>query len=65
MGKSERFIQLGSPSRRWSDNIEMYLEELGRESVDWIHLAWNRHKRRAVVNTVMSSFIKCGGIFSY
>jgi hypothetical protein len=65
MGKSERNIPLGRSNRRRNDNIETYLEEIGSESVHWIHLVWNSHKWRAVVNTVMSSFIKCGGIFSY
>jgi hypothetical protein len=30
MGKPERNIQLGRPSRRWNDNIKMDLEEIGR-----------------------------------
>jgi hypothetical protein len=32
----------------------MDLKEIGWESVDWIHLAQDRDKWRAVVNTVMS-----------
>jgi hypothetical protein len=34
MGKPERNIQLGRPSRRWNGNIKMDLEEIERESVD-------------------------------
>jgi hypothetical protein len=28
---------------RWKDNIEMDLEEMGYENVDWIHLTPNRY----------------------
>jgi hypothetical protein len=33
MGKPERNIKLGRPSRRWNDNIKMNLEEIGRGSI--------------------------------
>jgi hypothetical protein len=39
--------------RRWDDNIRMGLRDIGWEVVDWIHLAQDRNKRQAVVNTVM------------
>jgi hypothetical protein len=39
---------------RWKDNIEIYLKEIRREDVDWIHLAEDRVQLRALVNTVMS-----------
>jgi hypothetical protein len=35
-------------------NIRMDLQEIGREVVDWIHLAQDRDQWRAVVNTVMN-----------
>jgi hypothetical protein len=41
------------PSRRWEDNIRIDLTEIGWELVDWIHLAEDRDKWLAVVNTVM------------
>jgi hypothetical protein len=36
------------------DNIKMDLEEMGFEDLDWIHLAQDRDRWRALVNTVMS-----------
>jgi hypothetical protein len=38
--------------RRWEDNIRMYLREIGWEGVYWIHLAQDRDRWRAVVNTI-------------
>jgi hypothetical protein len=45
---------LGRPRRRWDDNIKMDLREIGFGDVDWIHLAQDRDKWWAVVNTVMN-----------
>jgi hypothetical protein len=45
---------LGRPRRRWEDNIKMDLREIGSGDVDWIHLAQDRERWRAVVNTVMN-----------
>jgi hypothetical protein len=45
---------LGRPSRRWEDNIRMDLKEIGMENVDWIHLAHDRDRWRALVNKVMN-----------
>jgi hypothetical protein len=42
------------PKRRWEDNIGMDLRELGWEGVDLLHVAQDRDKWRAVVNTVMN-----------
>jgi hypothetical protein len=33
---------LGTPLRRWEDNIKMHLKETGCEDMDWIHLFQNR-----------------------
>jgi hypothetical protein len=41
------------PRRRWEYNIKMDLREMGFGDVDWIHLAQDRDRWRAVVNTVM------------
>jgi hypothetical protein len=54
MGKLEGKRPLGSPRRRWEDNIEMDLRQTGRGSIDWIYLAQNRYQWGAVVNTVMN-----------
>jgi hypothetical protein len=45
---------LGSPRRRWEDNIEMVPREIGFRGVDWIHWAQDRDRWRALVNTVMN-----------
>jgi hypothetical protein len=45
---------LGRPRRRWVDNIKMDLLEIGWGVVDWIGLAQDRNKWRALVNAVMN-----------
>jgi hypothetical protein len=45
---------LGRPRRRWEDNIKMDLSEIGFGDVDWINLAQDRDRCRALVNTVMN-----------
>ena len=44
---------LGRPRRRWEDNIKMDLREVGG-SGDWMELAQDRDRWRALVNTVMN-----------
>jgi hypothetical protein len=53
VGKPEGKRQLGRPRRRWIDNIKMDLLEIGLSVVDWIGLAQDRDKWRAVVSAVM------------
>jgi hypothetical protein len=43
---------LGRPRRRWIDNIKMELLEVGLSIVDWIGLAQDRYRWKALVNTV-------------
>jgi hypothetical protein len=50
VGKPEGKGSLGRPRRRWEDNIGMDLQ--GR--VDWIELAQDRDRWRALVNAVMN-----------
>jgi hypothetical protein len=45
---------LGRPRRRWVDNIKMDLVGVGWGDVDWIGLAQDRDKWRALVNAVMN-----------
>jgi hypothetical protein len=45
---------LGRPRRRWIDNIKMELLEIGLNVVDWIGLAQDRYRWRALVNSVMN-----------
>ena len=54
MGKPERKRPLGRPRRRCEDNIKMDLEEVGRGCGDWMELAQDRDRWRALVCTVMN-----------
>jgi hypothetical protein len=54
VGRPEERRPLGRPRRRWEYNIKMDLREIGLGDVDWIHLAQDRDRWRALVNTVMS-----------
>jgi len=53
VGKPEGKRPLGRPSRRWEDNIKMDHREV-RGGGDWMELAQDRDKWRALVNTVMN-----------
>jgi hypothetical protein len=52
--KPEGKRPLGRPRHRWVDNINMDLREIEWGGMDWIDLAQDRNKWRAVVNTVMN-----------
>ena len=52
--KPEGNRQLVGSRRRWKDNIEMYLQEVGCEGMDWIDVVQDREKWRALVNAVMN-----------
>ena len=54
VGKPEGKRSLGRPRRRWEDNIKMDLEEVGRGCADWMELAQDRDRWRALVSTVMN-----------
>jgi hypothetical protein len=54
MGKPDRKGPLGRPRRRWVDNIRMDLGVVGRGNVDWIGLANDRNRWRALVNSVLN-----------
>jgi hypothetical protein len=54
VGKPEGRRPLGRPRRRWMDNIKMDLEEVGWGDVDWIGLAQDRDRWRALVNSVLN-----------
>jgi len=55
VGKPEGKRPLGRPRRRWEDNIMMDLEEVGcGGGTEWIKLAQDMDKWRALVNSVMS-----------
>jgi hypothetical protein len=44
----------GAIIRRWVDNIRMYLGKVGWGDVDWIGLAQDRNRWRALVNSVLN-----------
>jgi len=52
--KPEGKRPLGRPRHRWEDNIKMDLQGVGCGGMDWIELAQDRDKWRALVNTVMN-----------
>jgi hypothetical protein len=54
IGKPEGKGPLGRRRCRWEDNIRMDLGEMGWVGVDWIDLAQDRDRGRAVVNVVMN-----------
>ena len=54
MEKLEGKRQLGRPRRRWEDNIKMDLQEVGCGGMDWIELAQDRDRFRALVSAVMN-----------
>jgi len=55
VGKPEGKRPLGRPMRRWEDNIKMGLQEVGcGGGMDWIELAQDRDRWRALVNAVMN-----------
>jgi hypothetical protein len=64
VGKPERKRPLGRPRCRWEDNIKMDLQEVECGDMDWIELAQDRDRRRALVNVMNdnepSGSIKCG-----
>jgi hypothetical protein len=54
VGKLEGKRPLGRQRRRWENGIKMDLKEIRRWDVEWIHLAQDRDRWRAVVNAVMN-----------
>jgi hypothetical protein len=54
MEKSEGERPLERPRFRWVDNIRMDLGEVGWGDVDWIGLAKDRNRWRALVNSVLN-----------
>jgi len=42
------------PRRKWEDNIKIDIQEMGCDSMDWIDLAQDRDRWRALVNAAMN-----------
>ena len=53
-GKPERKRPLGRPRPRWEDNIKVDLQEVRGGCGDWMELAQDRDRWRALVSTVMN-----------
>jgi hypothetical protein len=54
VGKPKGRRPLGKPRLRWEDNIKTDLREVGCGCVDWIGLAQDRDRLRALVSAVMN-----------
>jgi hypothetical protein len=54
VGKLEGKRPVGLPRRRWEDNIKVDLQGVGSGGMDWIELAEDRDRWRALVNAVMN-----------
>ena len=54
VGKPEGKRPLGKPRRRWENNIKMDFQEMGCGGVDWIELARDGDRWRALLNAVMT-----------
>jgi hypothetical protein len=54
VGKPEGRRPLARPRRRWEDGVRMDLRVIGLGGMDWIRLAQDRDRWRAVVSAVMN-----------
>jgi hypothetical protein len=54
VGKPEGKRLMGRPRHRWENNIKMDLQEVGYGGMDWIGLAQDRDRWRAILNAVMN-----------
>jgi len=54
VGEGQGKRLLGRPRRKWEDNIKMDLQDVGVRVTDWIDLADDRERWRALANAVMN-----------
>ena len=54
VGKPEGKRPLGRPRRRWEDKIKMDLQEVGRGRGDWMELAQDKDRWRALLSSAMN-----------
>jgi CRISPR/Cas system-associated protein Cas7 (RAMP superfamily) len=66
VGNPEGKRPLGRLRHRSEYNIEMDLQKVGWECMNWIELDQDRNRRRALLNAVMNfnSSIKCGNFWT-
>jgi hypothetical protein len=57
VGKPEEKRPLGRSRRRWDDNIKTAIQKVGCGGMDWIELAQDRDRWRALVSAVMNLWI--------
>jgi len=57
VGKPEGKRPLGRPRRRWEDSIKIDLQEVGCRGMNWMELAQDRERWRALVNAVMNLWV--------
>ena len=57
VGKPEGKRPLGRPRLRWEDNTKMTLQEVGGGRGDWMELAQDRDRWRALVGTVRDFWV--------
>ena len=57
VGKSEEKRPRGISRRRWKDNIKKDLQEVGCGGMDWIDLAQDKDRWRALMNAVMNLWV--------
>jgi hypothetical protein len=57
VGKPEGYRPLGRFRRTWEDNVFVHLREIGWDGMDWIYVAQEVDKSRALVNAVMNLLI--------
>jgi hypothetical protein len=52
--RPDRKRPFGRSGRRWEDDIKMDIQEVGGGRTDWINLAEDRDRWRALVNAIMN-----------
>ena len=64
VGKPKGKRPFGRPRRRGEDNIKMDLQEVGGGCGDWMELAQDRERWRALVSAVMNVRVPKMGVIS-